>query len=114
MVLQASATSTGILPLNPSILAGSEPQIYPSIYAVSKKGDNAQSAVTLVKEGTQILDDFTCDPLCRWGDYAGLTPDPTPPAGAARGRLWGNNELGTGPSSATDAAWQTWNFVIDP
>lgn len=117
MVLQASGTATGILPLYQSSVAGYSGQIFPSIFAVSKQGDNAQSAVTLVKEGTQILDDFTCTPLCRWGDYAGLTPDPTPPniATRTRGRLWGNNELGGGASSPTaDAPWQAWNFIIDP
>ncbi|MGR8932944.1 MAG: hypothetical protein ACU837_00970 [Gammaproteobacteria bacterium] len=118
MVLQASSTSTGILPLAPSALAYI-PQIYPSIYAVSKKGNNAQSAVKLVKQGTLILDDFTCadDAVCRWGDYSALTPDPAPPnlAKRTKGRVWGNNELGGGASSATvSAPWQTWNFILDP
>ncbi|MGR8932942.1 MAG: hypothetical protein ACU837_00960 [Gammaproteobacteria bacterium] len=89
-------------------VSGSSSSLFPSIYAVSKRGSNAQSALTTVRKGTQKMDDFTCSPVCRWGDYAGLTPDPTPPAGAAHGRLWGNNELGAGTT------WTTRNFAIDP
>lgn len=87
---------------------GSSSSLFPSIFAVSKRGINAQSAVTNVKIGTLKMDDFSCSPVCRWGDYSGLTPDPLPPAGAIHGRLWGNNELGAGTT------WSTWNFVIDP
>lgn len=122
MVLQANVTSTGILPTinsqgepNPEANAAYMPQLYPSIVAVSKKGNNPQSAVTMVKPGTQILDDFTCAAVCLWGQYAGLTPDPTPPASAKQGLLWGNNELGGGASNANASApWQTWNFILAP
>jgi hypothetical protein len=55
--------------------------------------------------------DFTCFDLggpCRWGDYAGATPDP---ANAAL--VWGSNQV-NGPPSADDPAWRTRNFAVLP
>ena len=61
-----------------------------------------------------IDQDFTCqyskptDP-CRWGDYAGATPDPSNP-----GIVWGSSQI-TGPCSVLCgffAQWQTQNFAV--
>jgi subtilisin-like proprotein convertase family protein len=57
--------------------------------------------------------DFTCpsqsgfsDP-CRWGDYAGVTPDPT-----ATDVVWGSNQT-NGPVGGGGAIqWQTRNFAL--
>jgi hypothetical protein len=54
--------------------------------------------------------DFTCtqDPQCRWGDYAGASPDPSDAT-----RVWGTNQL-SGPSPPADPAapsWTTINFA---
>ena len=58
--------------------------------------------------------DFTCgyskptDP-CRWGDYAGASPDPINP-----GVVWGSNQV-TGPCYVLCgffAQWQTQNFAV--
>jgi len=58
--------------------------------------------------------DFTCgyskptDP-CRWGDYAGATPDPVNP-----GVVWGSSQI-TGPCyifCGLFAQWQTQNFAV--
>lgn len=58
--------------------------------------------------------DFTCgyskptDP-CRWGDYAGATPDPGNP-----GVIWGSSQV-TGPCYVLCgffAQWQTQNFAV--
>src|SRR5207244_10807940 len=57
---------------------------HPSIRAVSKIGAGAQSAAITVKTSPSSLQDFTCTPTCRWGDYAGATPDPAPPGGSSR------------------------------
>ncbi len=60
--------------------------------------------------------DFTCnDPVaipptpCRWGDYAGATPDPN-----NAGVVWGTNQLLGTPSSPVDnsARWTTRNFAL--
>jgi hypothetical protein len=102
MVLQASASSSAV---------------FPSIRAVSKIGNAKQSRVRIVKKGTEILDDFACgEGDCRWGDYAGLTPDPIAVSGAAHGRVWGNNELGGGPKNppGNPISWKTWNFILTP
>jgi hypothetical protein len=51
--------------------------------------------------------DFSCSP-CRWGDYAGASPDP------ANGSLvWGSNQLIGSPVVGTPA-WQTRNFALVP
>jgi hypothetical protein len=56
--------------------------------------------------------DFTCDPgagdPCRWGDYAGASPDPSDPT-----IVWGSNQL-NGPltSVTSDPAWVTRNFAL--
>jgi hypothetical protein len=48
--------------------------------------------------------DFSCTP-CRWGDYAGASPDPASEQG-----VWGSNQL-NGPHT-TDPAWLTRNFEL--
>ncbi|HEY8867361.1 MAG TPA: PKD domain-containing protein, partial [Solirubrobacteraceae bacterium] len=57
--------------------------------------------------------DFTCSPPygppCRWGDYAGASPDPNNAA-----VVWGSNQL-NGPPQGTfgdDPAWLTRNFAV--
>src|SRR5439155_1126672 len=56
--------------------------------------------------------DFSCSSStpCRWGDYAGATPDPINP-----GVVWGSNQV-TGPCyfglCGWFAQWQTRNFAV--
>jgi len=56
--------------------------------------------------------DFSCNsPLgasCRWGDYAGATPD-----SATAGVVWGTGEL-LGLPSGTSAHWKTRNYAVSP
>ncbi|HUO71073.1 MAG TPA: hypothetical protein VMU39_09870 [Solirubrobacteraceae bacterium] len=64
----------------------------------------AQSAYTDV--------DFSCvspyGPPCRWGDYAGASPDPT-----NRGLVWGTGELTTiAPDGSSNAQWGSQNVAI--
>jgi hypothetical protein len=69
--------------------------------------------VTLV-ESEAIDQDFSCpsaEPLstsCRWGDYAGASPDPTD-----LGVVWGGGQV-NGPLPATEsgAQWRTENFAL--
>ena len=51
--------------------------------------------------------DFSCNPgPCRWGDYAGATPDPV-----AQDTVWGSNQLIASPSG-TNPRWTTRNFSV--
>jgi hypothetical protein len=49
------------------------------------------------------------DPYCRWGDYAGASPDPTEPD-----VVWGSNQV-SGPPAESDRFgihWRTRNFAL--
>jgi hypothetical protein len=86
----------------------------PGIRMVSKVGSGAQSAPRVVKGSPGQLSGFDCDArnrICRWGDYAGATPDPS-----AANRVWqvsqfavGRGSVATGPATS-----RTWNFVARP
>jgi hypothetical protein len=52
-----------------------------------------------------IDQDFSCSP-CRWGDYAGASPDPS-----NSNVIWGSNQL-NGPVSSNNARWTTRNFAL--
>ena len=72
----------------------------------------AMAAGELVIMSSAAADtDFSCTapkgPPCRWGDYAGLTPDPV-----QTNLLWGTSEFNTAMGSAP--AWADENFVIAP
>jgi hypothetical protein len=45
-------------------------------------------------------------PTCRWGDYAGATPDPT-----NTDTVWGSNQA-LGTANGSNAAWTTRNFAL--
>jgi hypothetical protein len=55
--------------------------------------------------------DFSCiapyGPPCRWGDYAGATPDPAQPT-----LVWGTSEINTGSGPAP--GWADANFALAP
>jgi hypothetical protein len=61
----------------------------------------------LIGTSTAAAQDFSCNPgPCRWGDYAGATPDPV-----ADDTVWATNQL-LGSPSGTNPAWTTRNFSI--
>ena len=70
--------------------------------------DQAPGATTgnlLIGSSTTSDQDFTCRPgPCRWGDYAGASPDPV-----ETDTVWGSNQL-NGPTSGTNPHWITRNF----
>lgn len=73
-------------------------------------GDSLSSMGGEVTLGTSSAanQDFTCTP-CRWGDYAGASPDPNNP-----NVVWGSNQLNgpvSGPSD-TGPDWITRNFAV--
>jgi hypothetical protein len=62
------------------------------------------SGEVVLGTSSAINQDFSCTP-CRWGDYAGASPDPNSPQG-----IWGSNQL-NGPTT-TNPAWLTRNFEL--
>jgi hypothetical protein len=85
---------------------------HPAIKVVSKLGTGPQSAPVTVKNSPASLDDYTCSTgLCRWGDYAGATPDPAAPSGSSR--VWMVNEWVLSPSPSP-ADWGSWNVAVTP
>jgi fluoride ion exporter CrcB/FEX len=72
---------------------------------------NVMSGETVLRTSTVAENDFTCiaPPLpCRWGDYAGASPDPT-----SCSLVWGTNML-SGDIAAGGGApkWVTQNFAL--
>jgi hypothetical protein len=87
---------------------------FPAIAMVSKPAGAEQSAPVTVKASTSPDNGFDCQGLftvCRWGDYAGASPDPVPPVGTSRVWLVSQWTSGTDPSAAT---WRTWNWAASP
>jgi PKD repeat protein len=68
---------------------------------------------TVLGTSTGIDNDFSCPSQgsgaasCRWGDYAGASPDPT-----CRGQVYGTNELNGTPDGFGDAEWASQNFLL--
>ena len=90
-----------------------------AIQMVSKVGSGSQSGLVLVKQSPGPDQGFDCsqNPIyptkCRWGDYSGATPDPSPPPGSV-GRVWLTNEWVTGDFDPFAATWRTWNWAAVP
>jgi hypothetical protein len=80
---------------------------FPADKMISKVGSGLQSAFVLVKQSSTFYSDFTCTPVCRWGDYGGATPDPAASSSATNGNVWLTNEW-------DNRAWQTWNWEAHP
>ncbi len=90
-----------------------------AIKVASKVGANAISALTLVATSTAADTGFDCmtassPNLCRWGDYAGASPDPAAPTTGTTGQVWGTSMLSAPGGSSTSAGWTTRNFAVKP
>jgi hypothetical protein len=90
----------------------SSSQTFATIWMVSKVGAGAQSAPVLLKASTVPDTNFSCSP-CRWGDYAGATPDPAASLTAEHGEVWLTNQWTTGGSFFASGD-QTWNWEALP
>jgi len=93
-------------------LTTSSSSTFATIYMVSKIGAGAQSAPVLIKASTVADANFGCSP-CRWGDYAGATPDPAASLTAAHGEVWLTNQWTTGGNFFSSGD-QTWNWEASP
>lgn len=92
---------------------------FPSIRMVSKRGANSVSAVKLVKQSPGPDIDFSCPAsgVCRWGDYAAATSDPSAPITAAAGIVWSTSmwtKDGRTTGGTNGVSWQTWNWKSRP
>jgi hypothetical protein len=65
----------------------------PAVVMVSKIGSDPQSPFVTVRQSSDALLDFSCVPVCRWGDYGGASPDPAAPLDDPRGAVWLSNEI---------------------
>ncbi len=84
---------------------------------VAGQGRSAAAALGTLDSGETVLatstaadTDLSCSapygPPCRWGDYAGASPDPMNP-----GVVWATEEW-SGPSSFGFPGWGTQNFAL--
>jgi hypothetical protein len=90
-----------------------------AIKVASKIGANAISALKLVAASTAADTGGDCrtttNPnLCRWGDYAGVSPDPAAPTTGTTGQVWGTSMLSAPGGSTSSAGWTTRNFAVKP
>jgi hypothetical protein len=89
---------------------------YPAIQFVYQKGGGAQSAAKTLVQATTASTDFSCSQsgtnTCRWGDYSGASPDPSPPAGTV-GRVWLANQYNVA-AGRSSTSWRTWIFGVTP
>jgi hypothetical protein len=96
--------------------SASSSSIFPAVGTVSKIGAGPQSAPALVAKSPKADKDFTCTapfgPPCRWGDYAGASPDPASPGGGTEGMVWLSN-MREG-SATTNPNWTTQNYGVVP
>ena len=85
----------------------------------SKIGANAISALKLVAASSAADTGFDCmtagsPNLCRWGDYAGASPDPAAPTTGTTGQVWGSSMLSAPGGNASSSGWTTRNFAVKP
>ncbi len=74
----------------------SSPTLFPQVRMVSKAGAAPQSPEVPVKSsGTFYRGPDCVAGLCRWGEYAGATPDPLPASGPSR--VWLVNQFAFSP-----------------
>jgi hypothetical protein len=87
---------------------------YPAIQMVFKLAGQTQSSFALIVQSSTFNRDFSCSPTCRWGDYAGASPDPAASTSGAHGQVWLTNMWNQSTRSFFQVAWRTWNFGVAP
>jgi hypothetical protein len=87
---------------------------FEAIQMVSKIGTAAQSGFVLIRQSAGRNVDFSCAPVCRWGDYAGATPDPGASTTAAHGQVWLTSEYNVSSTTNSNVDWRTQNWGVTP
>ncbi|HEX9549234.1 MAG TPA: hypothetical protein VF942_17975, partial [Acidimicrobiales bacterium] len=71
----------------------------------------AMSGELVLRRSTVAYTDFSCyspfGPPCRWGDYSGMSPDPTNCT-----TVWGTNMLSGDVAANGGVSWATQNFAV--
>jgi hypothetical protein len=88
-----------------------------AVKMVSKIGAGPVSSFVLVKQSPGPNSDFTCTPAfggppCRWGDYAGASPDPLPTL--TSGQVWFTTQWNHASSDPFNIDWTTQNWGAKP
>jgi hypothetical protein len=82
-----------------------------AIQMVGVTGSQPQSGLVMVQQSPGPNVDFTCSEphttACRWGDYAGATPDPGAPTSATTGRVWLTNQWNLADLDDNTPVWRT-------
>jgi hypothetical protein len=86
------------------------------IQMVSGYGDYVLSPFVEVKASPGYNQDATCGFAegCRWGDYAGATPDPASNQYSNHGQVWLSNQWNIASTDATAPDWRTENWSTQP
>jgi len=84
------------------------------IQMVSKYAANPMSEFVEVRASPGYNEDFTCTPTCRWGDYAGVTPDPAANTYSNHGRMWFSNQWNVASADSGGVDWRTYNWATNP
>jgi hypothetical protein len=93
--------------------SSSSPTLYPQVRMVSKVGAAPQSPEVVVRSSDTFYRGPDCvGSSCRWGEYAGATPDPIPASGSSR--VWLVNQFAIRPSPVDVPGWRTWNWIAVP
>jgi streptogramin lyase len=83
----------------------SSPSACASLAMVSKVGSAPQSPFVLVKGRAAAFSDFSCVPICRWGDFSSAAPDPGASLTSAHGAVWLAGEIPVGRPVAFAGTW---------
>lgn len=87
-----------------------------AIQMVSKIGAEAQSGFVLVQQSPGPNIDSSCfdTPPCRWGDFAGASPDPAASPLGATGTVWLTGTYNQASVGNRRIDWRTWNWEAQP
>ena len=85
---------------------------FPAIWMVTKPVGGAQTAMVKIAQSPGRNLDFSCTPVCRWGDYAGASPDPA--GTGTSGTVWLANQWNVKSVSASDIDWRTIVWNVNP
>ena len=85
---------------------------------VSKVGSGAVSGAVVVNSSAGPLSDSGCNSsehpgVCRWGDYAGASPDPSSDTTQSQGVVWLTNAYSV-PHTGSFSDFRTWNWTVRP
>ena len=83
---------------------------FSAIQYVTQPAGGAQGPFTKVLQSPGKNLDFSCSSACRWGDYAGASPDPV--AGATGGTVWLANQWNVKSVTSNDVDWRTHIFSV--